>query len=434
MSFPKILLIIFFTFLIIISCENDDFYAKWIEEYRKVSGKMTPPTKFKEWIGIAINLKCSTSPSDYKQIFSDIDYFRNINITVEFLKIYEQKIKQLGRSIDGYNADKLSNSFFWPISYSWFYVPRVIDPSVEFYALIQIFDEAMSFPTDIYPEKPYEDMADVLKRSESLRQSLGMYSDKCIHLQAPTSFLPVPYKVPIFSKNRLIGGRDIILPTYQTGLLTYLSSIEIALSSPKWEDKLRSAVFRGRPTGINFDKAKKDNIPLTNNPRFKLHEMSLKQARGQLNCSIKLDFGVNSISDCLSDENYLNEVRKQFPEVNHMDFESQFKSKYLVVVDGHGCPDRISLYMLSGSLVFLATVHEDWTINQIVEGEHYIRLKPDLSDLIEKLEWAAANDNEARTIAENGSKFVAKTMGVSQVQVYSAFLFMEYQTLFQNNK
>lgn len=431
MGFPKIFAAIFFSFLIIIFCEkSDDFYVKWIEEYRKVSGKTSPPTKFKEWINIAKDLKCSTNPSDYKQIFSDINNFKNVNISVEFLKSYEQKIKQLGRNIDGYNTHKLSNSLFWPISNSWFYVPRVIDPSVDFYALIQIFDESMSFPADINPEKPYEDMADVLNRCKSLRQSLDMYADKFIHLQAPTSFLPVPYKVPIFSKNRLIGGSDIILPTYQTGLLTYLSSIKIALSSPKWEDKLQSAVFRGRPTGINFDKAKKENIPLTNNPRFKLHEMSLKQARGQLNCSVKLDFGVNSISDCLKDENYLNEVRKQFPEVNHMDFESQFKSKYLVVVDGHGCPDRISLYMLSGSLVFFATVHEDWTINQIVEGVHYIKVKPDLSDLIEKLEWAAANDNEARAIAANGSKFVSQTMGVSQVQVYNAFLFMEYQTLF----
>jgi hypothetical protein len=233
-NFPKLsfsFIIISLSLFIIISCEkNNDFYVKWIEEYRKASGKTNPPTKFKEWIEIAADLNCSTNPSDYKQIFSDISYFQDMNITVNFLKSYEQKIRQLGRKIGGYDVRKLSSSFFWPISHSWRYVRKVLDPSIDFYALIQIFDEGMSIPADINPEQPYEDMADVLKRSESLRKSLGMYADKCIHLQAPTSFIPVPYKVPIFSKNRLRGGKDIILPTYQTGLLTYLSSIKIALS------------------------------------------------------------------------------------------------------------------------------------------------------------------------------------------------------------
>ena len=63
-----------------------------------------------------------------------------------------------------------------------------------------------------------------------------------------------------------------------------------------------------------------------------------------------------------------------------------------MVADGNGWPDRIANFMLSGSLVFLATVHEDWVINQLLDGVNYIKVKPDLSDLVEKFEWAAKND------------------------------------------
>ena len=60
----------------------------------------------------------------------------------------------------------------------------------------------------------------------------------------------------------------------------------------------------------------------------------------------------------------------------------------------------VFLYLWPRSLVFLGTIHEDWTGYQIIPGEHYIKIKPDLSDLVEKLEWAADNDAEAKRIAQ----------------------------------
>ena len=165
-SHVRMIFVTAFSFLIIllstyVSCEmNSDFYEKWIEDYRKVSGKLNPPTKYKEWIRIAMDLRCSYDPSDYKQIFSDLSTFNDMDLNVDLMKRYEQKIIKLGRKIDGYNMINRRTSN-WPISDTWNYVSRVLDPSINFYVLVQLMDEGMSIPADVDQEQPYEDMDDV---------------------------------------------------------------------------------------------------------------------------------------------------------------------------------------------------------------------------------------------------------------------------------
>ena len=103
-----------------------------------------------------------------------------------------------------------------------------------------------------------------------------------------------------------------------------------------------------------------------------------------------------------------------------------------MIVDGNGWPDRVAINLLSGSLVFIATIHDEWVLNQLIDGVHYIKVKPDLSDLIEKIDWAAQHDQEAKKIAQNGRKFASEKFNLEQVQVYNAFLMMEYQNLFKS--
>lgn len=73
-----------------------------------------------------------------------------------------------------------------------------------------------------------------------------------------------------------------------------------------------------------------------------------------------------------------------------------------------------------------------WVIRQLIDGVHYIRIKPDLSDLLEKLEWAAENESKSQEIAENGKILAIRKFDTNNMQVYNAFLMMEYQSLFSN--
>ena len=157
-------------------------------------------------------------------------------------------------------------------------------------------------------------------------------------------------------------------------------------------------MFRGSATGISYIKAVNEGIPLTNSPRFKLHQMS------------DLQRPVNSIAK-FPKFRCIPFVIEQMPvkvlEAVNDNFKKPTNKTLLpnsniniVVVDGNGAADRTAYFMSSGSLVFLSTVLDDWTHYQIVPGEHYIKIKPDLSDLVEKLEWAADNDAEAKRIAK----------------------------------
>ena len=311
-----------------------------------------------------------------------------------------------------------------------FLFPNVLDPSVNFYAIMQIYDEGIVAPADDDQRRPYSDMADLVKRCKAVSDAHNGYMDNNMFLRAPCSFIAVPFDVPVFSINRLKGFKDIILPTTRTALPAYESQITVAMEAPAWESKKTKAVFRGRTTGVNFKKVRKENIPLTQNVRFKLHEMTILQKAGKLNCSVPLDFGLTEIWQCSEGPNYIKEIESRFPLAPSLDYATQFKSKYLIVVDGNGWPDRIANFMLSGSLVFLATVHEEWVINQLIEGVNYIKINPDLSDLIEKLEWAAKNDQEAKRIATNGRELALTRFGLKPMQAYNALLFMEYQRLF----
>ena len=434
------LIIIFF---IMSTTLEDEKYSQnestWIQKYRKVSGKFEAPAKFREWISLANKLNCSTDPADYQQIFLDLKPFRDQHLSINYITdSFTNVRKAIGNIMFFFNKDELINNAQKMIPLmgeSMKYTSLILDPEIDFGVIINSYDEGAVAPADNKTNiSLYTNISQVFERSSAVKRALGDYSKKCMLLQAPTSFITVPFLVPIFSPNRLKGYKDILLPTAKTGLLRYTDEIEIALNAPCWESKKTTATFRGRTTGINFKQAREQNIPLTNNPRFKLHSLAQKQKHGKLNIksSVLLDFGLTDFWQYNDDEKYLDALKQQFPLVEFSDFKEQIKSKYLVIVDGNGWPDRVAINLLSGSLVFIATIHDEWVLNQLIDGVHYIKVKPDLSDLIEKIEWAAQHDQESKKIAQNGRKFASEKFNLEQVQVYNAFLMMEYQNLFKS--
>ena len=411
---------------------DENFYRKWIEKYQKISGNLTPPLKYKEWISLANQHGLSYNPEDYDQIFKDLKPYKSQKWTVPKLKNLESKLISMGVNVKGSDMEELKlKRLRWPFQNILNYLESVLDPKINFYVITHFYDESIVAPADDDQIRPYTDMEDLIKRCKAVRDVHKDYLDGNILLRAPSSFVAVPFDVPLFSVNRIKGFRDIILPSDRTGLGPYIFDYQTAIDSPVWEAKLKMAVFRGRTTGINFKKARAEHIPLTLSPRFKLAEMAIQQKEGKLTCSVPLDFGITEIWQCEENEEYVNEITRQFPLVPVLDYDTQFKSKYLVVVDGNGWPDRIAFFLLSGSLLFLATVSDDWVINQCIPGIHYINVKPDLSDLVEKIEWAAQNDAEAKIIAANGRELAQKQFSAKSMQVYNSLLFMEYQRLFQ---
>lgn len=59
-----------------------------------------------------------------------------------------------------------------------------------------------------------------------------------------------------------------------------------------------------------------------------------------------------------------------------------------------------------------------WLHGALVPWRDYVPVKPDLSDLVERLEWLRANDEAARTIAESGRRAVAQHVSSECIGAY----------------
>ncbi|KAJ7147536.1 glycosyl transferase family 90-domain-containing protein [Mycena crocata] len=106
-----------------------------------------------------------------------------------------------------------------------------------------------------------------------------------------------------------------------------------------------------------------------------------------------------------------------------------FKYRYLLDVDGNTFSGRFLSLLRSGSLVFKSTVFEEYFNDLIRPYEHYIPVKPDLSDLIQKVQWAMTHDDEAHRIQETGRLFAQRVMTDSQNDCYFALLLLEWARL-----
>ncbi|KAJ7894576.1 glycosyl transferase family 90-domain-containing protein [Mycena leptocephala] len=109
--------------------------------------------------------------------------------------------------------------------------------------------------------------------------------------------------------------------------------------------------------------------------------------------------------------------------------EEVYKYKYLFDVDGNSFSGRYLGLLRSGSLVFKSTVFGEYFNNWLRPFEHYIPILPDLSDLVEKLEWAAAHDDEAHAIQQAGQAFAERVFTDAQNDCYFSAVLLEWGRL-----
>ncbi|KAF8140998.1 glycosyl transferase family 90-domain-containing protein [Mycena galopus ATCC 62051] len=109
--------------------------------------------------------------------------------------------------------------------------------------------------------------------------------------------------------------------------------------------------------------------------------------------------------------------------------EEVYNYKYLLDVDGNTFSGRYLGLLRSGSLVFKATVFDEYFTKWIRPYEHYIPVKIDLSDLVEKVEWAITHEAEARQIQEMGMQFAQRVLTDAQNDCYFAAVLLEYARL-----
>lgn len=217
--------------------------------------------------------------------------------------------------------------------------------------------------------------------------------------------------MPIFSMSNTNKYADLLMPTHDDW-------IRVQNKEDKWfppscryyddkfvpwnEKKYNKAVFRGSSTGCG--------VTINTNLRLKLANMMNDEKLREY-----LDVGItkwNIRPKKLIGEEYLKIIETEKLPIkltNYLTTQEQSYYKYIINIDGNVSAFRLSLELSLGSIILL--VKSNWKIwysNLLKEYEHYVPVKEDLSDLIEKIEWCRNNDKECENIAKNARIFYEK--------------------------
>jgi hypothetical protein len=193
----------------------------------------------------------------------------------------------------------------------------------------------------------------------------------------------------------------------------------------KWEDKKPTAVFRGTSTGCG--------VTIDTNMRLKLAYLSVitpPDKDGPL-----LDAGISKWQlrpRKIKGEKYLQTInvpditKKGVKLVSFLSPFEQSKYKYIIHIDGNVSAFRLSSEMSMGCCILLVnSKYRLWFRKMLVPMVHYVPVKADLSDLIEKIKWCKSNDKECEKIAKNAKNFYLKYLQKDGIFDYLQKLLIE---------
>lgn len=164
-------------------------------------------------------------------------------------------------------------------------------------------------------------------------------------------------------------------------------------------------IFRGSSTGSGLE--------IETNPRLKASHLSFKLNRGDIDLGItswkmrpRMQF--NKERNCCEANTFCVE-KFEFPLVNYMSLEEQSNYKYILHIPGHSFAYRLTSELAMGSVILMVqSEYSIWYSHLLIENVHYIPIKKDLSDLVEKFEWCLQNPEECKKIAGCALEFYEK--------------------------
>ena len=217
------------------------------------------------------------------------------------------------------------------------------------------------------------------------------------------------------------GFADIIMPNYNDWSRiqikenkwfskSCINNVEVNCET-KWEDKKPIAVFRGSSTGCG--------VTINTNQRLKAAYLSYID-KGKL-----LDAGITKWN--LRPRKIMGEKYLQTIDVNSLPFklverltpQQQCQYKYVVHIDGHVSAFRLSSELnMESAILMVESEWKLWYSNLLKPFVHYIPIKNDLSDLLEKIRWCRKNDFKCKEIAHNAKLFYNKYLQKNGVLDY----------------
>lgn len=118
-------------------------------------------------------------------------------------------------------------------------------------------------------------------------------------------------------------------------------------------------------------------------------------------------------------------------KIEFVSWPDVFRYKYQIALDGVTSSFPATQWkLLSGCLVFKQeTENIQYFYGELIPWKHYIPVKKDLTDLMEKLEWARKNDSQAQQIAQNAREFARENLMPEQILLYCYKVLTKYAEL-----
>ncbi|MDX2050350.1 MAG: glycosyl transferase family 90 [Rickettsiaceae bacterium] len=230
-----------------------------------------------------------------------------------------------------------------------------------------------------------------------------------------------------FAINKNLRANKILIPDALTLMDSKLSDeIRKINNEIPWDSKIDKAFWRGSTTGwIDGSDDSDPEITIENYskfPRFKLVEIS-EQYQELLDAKF-----VNFVHMNEATKNYIATKFALAPSANKL---AHLSYKIQINIDGNSSTYPGFLWRLLSNSVVLKQETEDmqWFYNFVKPMIHYVPVKSDLSDLIEKIHWIKSHDQEAKIIAENATKFVNENLTIADIHLYIYILLKNYSQI-----
>jgi len=191
-------------------------------------------------------------------------------------------------------------------------------------------------------------------------------------------------------------------------------------SNYEWSHKEERLIWRGSTTGGHFNVTNWNTFP-----RSKLVLACKEQPELQEICDAAF-IGFAQVSS-QEDKHFL---QQKFPLGNSLSMEDHMKYKYIAWLDGNGpCSGRSEKLVFGNSLLFkVKSPYIEFYYNGLKPNQHYIEIEEDMSDLVEKLNWAQLQDTEAQQIVNNMKNF-SQQLSPESIACYMQRLLQRYAAL-----